>query len=264
MIDRWLLLPGWGFAPSVFDGLRAALPAAWQVEVLRPAAGVRDAQQVQALGAGARLAALVAAGGGAPVGVCGWSLGATQALICALRQPEHVAALVLVGATPRFVQSADWPGAMPAADFDAFAQLCARAPASAQARLAALSALGEREPAAIQRALRAHLDRPPDRLQDQPPGEAATFAARLEDGLALLRDTDLREPLVAAGGLRDHDRPLLLIHGAGDAVVPIAAARWLTGVLPRARLHELPQAGHAPLIAHTGRLVDAMIAAAAG
>ena len=40
--DDWLLVPGWGFGPSVFDELRAALPPA----ILAQAVACRDARAV--------------------------------------------------------------------------------------------------------------------------------------------------------------------------------------------------------------------------
>jgi hypothetical protein len=43
-IADWLLLPGWGFGPSVFDELRAALPTGLRVEAVacREAAAAID------------------------------------------------------------------------------------------------------------------------------------------------------------------------------------------------------------------------------
>jgi pimeloyl-ACP methyl ester carboxylesterase len=81
-----------------------------------------------------------------PIGLCAWSLGATLALDWAARHPVEIGALVLLGATPRFVAGDGWPCAMPLDEFRAFAGLAESAPRAAQARLAALSAalfLGE-------------------------------------------------------------------------------------------------------------------------
>ncbi|MEI6319660.1 MAG: carboxylesterase, partial [Pseudomonadota bacterium] len=97
-IADWLLLPGWGFGPSVFDELRAALPTGLRVEAVacREAAAAID-----------RRVAAVAAGAAAPFGICAWSLGATVAIARASVDAEAIAAMVLAGATPRFVAGDD-------------------------------------------------------------------------------------------------------------------------------------------------------------
>ena len=52
----------------------------------------------------------------------GWSLGAFVALTAARNHPQAVSRLVLVGATPKFVQAPDWPCAMPPATLAQFAR----------------------------------------------------------------------------------------------------------------------------------------------
>ena len=61
-------------------------------------------------------------------------------------------------------------------------------------------------------------------------------------GLAWLRDTDLRARLATL------DLPCLLLHGAHDGLVPLAAAQALADALPHARLAVLPGAAHAPFL----------------
>ncbi|MDH5488071.1 MAG: alpha/beta fold hydrolase, partial [Gammaproteobacteria bacterium] len=51
----------------------------------------------------------------------GWSMGGLVALAAAQRYPREVTQLVLVGATPKYVQSADWPHAMSPTVLDQFA-----------------------------------------------------------------------------------------------------------------------------------------------
>ena len=43
-------------------------------------------------------------------------------------------------------------------------------------------------------------------------------------------------------------QPALILHGEADALVPLAAARWLAETLPQAELVTLPGAGHVPTL----------------
>ncbi|MDH5511609.1 MAG: alpha/beta fold hydrolase, partial [Gammaproteobacteria bacterium] len=52
----------------------------------------------------------------------GWSMGGLVALAAAQWHPRQVTRLVLVGATPKYVQSADWPHAMSPTVLDQFAR----------------------------------------------------------------------------------------------------------------------------------------------
>jgi pimeloyl-[acyl-carrier protein] methyl ester esterase len=241
-VADWLLVAGWGFDASIFDELRAALPATIRTQAL--------ACHGAAVAIGRRAAA-VQAGAAAPFGICAWSLGATIALQQAERCPQAVAALVLAGATPCFVVRPDWPHAMPAADFDAFATLASSSAVAAQSRLAALCALGATDAPAQVRRLRRSFDRPLS-------GDAAgAFERGLLQDLERLRDVDLRAHLAAI------DLPVAVVHGERDALVPAEAARRMAGMLPQARWLPLSAEGHALPITRAGPLA-ATIASVAG
>jgi pimeloyl-[acyl-carrier protein] methyl ester esterase len=241
-VNEWLLLPGWGFAPSLFDELRAALPPALSVH----AVACRDAAGALA----ARIDA-VRTGDAAPFGICAWSLGATIALDHAAAFPGAVAAMVVTGATPRFVVDGDWATAMPADAFEAFAAVAAMSMPAAQARLASLCAAGPADAAPVLRRLRRSFDRP---AADEPPG---AWRSALLQGLDCLRSTDLRGRLVALHA------PVAVVHGELDALVPAEAARALCGMLPAARWMPVPGGGHALPVVHPGLLADT-IASLAG
>ncbi len=231
--DDWLLVPGWGFGPSVFDELRAALPPA----ILAEAVACRDARAVID-----RRAAAVRAGDARPFGICAWSLGATLAVERALAHPGAVAALVLVGATPRFVAGDGWSAAMPAADFDAFAAVAAVSIPAAQSRLASLCALGSADAPALVRRLRRSFDRA------RPAEAACVFAEAMRQGLDCLRGTDLR------GRVSALDMPVAVVHGERDALVPAAAAHALADALPHACRLAVAADGHALPVVQAGRL----------
>jgi pimeloyl-[acyl-carrier protein] methyl ester esterase len=232
-IGDWLLVPGWGFAASVFDELRAFLPPTIVATAVACRAAVAAIDQ---------RAAAVRAGDAPPFGICAWSLGATLAVDRALAHPGAIAALVLVGATPRFVAGDGWIPAMPAAEFEAFAAVAAASVPAAQSRLASLCAMGSADAPALARRLRRSFDR-------ALPGEAAAgFPDAMMEGLDCLRRADLR------GRLSALDVPVALVHGERDALVPVAAAHALAAALPRARGLAVAADGHALPVVQAGRL----------
>jgi pimeloyl-[acyl-carrier protein] methyl ester esterase len=212
-----LLLPGWGFDRRVWQPLLPALAKRFRIH--------------------ADAAALPPGGI-----VCGWSLGALRALRLALDQPARATRLVLVGATPRFIQAADWPDAQPAELLDGFAAAVAADPAAALRRFAALLNRGDSDA----RRLTRHLH---DLLAEGIP-DAATLAA----GLGELRDADLRPALPAVR------QPVLVLHGEHDALMPLAAARWLATHLPAGRLETFAGAAHAPFLARPERFLALLTA----
>ena len=90
-----------------------------------------------------------------------------------------------------------------------------------------------------------------DAWQQRPQvGVTQPLEPALQRGLEWLRDTDLR-PLLPGIASRS-----LLLHGANDAVSPLAAARWLQRTLPACRLEVFPDAGHAPFLTDPARCGD--------
>ena len=162
----------------------------------------------------------------------GWSLGGFVALAAAQRYPLAVAKLVLVGATPKYVQSPDWPHAMSPTVLEQFAQNLEQDYAATLDRFLSLQ-MAAGEDRAVLRRLRDEMFR-----HGEPP------AAALREGLQLLKEEDRR---AALSGIA---MPALVIHGERDRITPVAAARFLAGSLPQARLELVPGAGHAPFLSH--------------
>jgi len=52
--------------------------------------------------------------------------------------------------------------------------------------------------------------------------------------------------------------PVLLLHGRRDSVIPPLNARLMARLIPRARLHLLPRAGHLILATHSRAVADAV------
>lgn len=161
--------------------------------------------------------------------LCGWSLGAMLALAAAARAPHKVSKLVLVAGTASFVQREGWPHAMAP---EMLAEFAANVAADVEAMLPRFVGgfnRGDERAKAVTRELLERADPRP-------------AAATLATGLHWLRDVDLR-PL--APGV---SAPTLIIHGAADPLMPLAAAQALAPLMPRARLEVFPASAHAPFI----------------
>ncbi len=163
----------------------------------------------------------------------GWSLGALVALTAARRYPQSVAKLVLVGATPRFVQAPGWPCAMPPDMLEQFAVELESDYRGTLQRFLSLQIGDGFDARAVLRDLRSALYRY---------GEPETAALR--SGLRLLKETDLRKDLHAISV------PTRLIHGERDKLVPVEAGKYLATQLPAASLEVIESAGHAPFLSH--------------
>ena len=161
--------------------------------------------------------------------LAGWSLGAQLALAIAARAPAKVGKLLLVAGTASFAQRDGWPHAMPP---EMLTEFTANVAADVEAMLPRFVGGFNRGDARSKEVTRQLLD-----LADPRP-PAATLAA----GLAWLRDVDLRPlaPQIKA--------PTLLIHGAADPLMPLAAAEALAALIPGARLAAMAECAHAPFI----------------
>jgi pimeloyl-[acyl-carrier protein] methyl ester esterase len=227
-----VLLNGWGMTAAVWQPLVAALPHDDDVQRI-------DLHEL-ALPGNTRVQDFVrAAAERAPrrCDVVAWSLGAQIALQWAHDHPAQIGRLVLIAATPCFVARSDWATGMDATVFEAFADEVARDTRAALARFALLQARGDSNMIEVARTLRASVCRDADESRPA-----------LRAGLDCLRDTDLRA--CAAKVMQ----PTCLIHGAHDALVPVAAAERLSGDMPNARLRVMRGAGHAPHVSEPAAL----------
>lgn len=169
----------------------------------------------------------------APADWIGWSLGALVALTAAREFPQTVQRLVLIGATPRFIQDRDWPHAVTADTLDRFArELETDYDGTLQRFLSLQAGAGETGRMTVRR-LRVELARRP-----------APAIPALRAGLRLLAETDLRPRLGEVSA------PVLVVHGARDRLTPPDAGAYLAAHLPDARLITIPGAGHAPFLSH--------------
>lgn len=226
-----LLLHGWGFSRRIWGEFGAGLSSLARVTpVDLPGHGESAAAADCTLEAIADALTELCP---RPVVAIGWSLGALVALMLAKRHPERVAALVLLGATPRFMQAADWDCAVAPTLWHQFADDLARDGERTRLRFLSLQ-LGQ---AARERGLL-------KRLRALAPAPGASPAG-VQAGLTLLAHSDLRPILPAIAA------PALVVHGTRDRLAPVAAGRFLAAQLPNAIFRELPGAGHAPFLSHS-------------
>jgi pimeloyl-[acyl-carrier protein] methyl ester esterase len=151
----------------------------------------------------------------------------------ATRYPEKIAGLVLIGATPCFVNREDWLCGVEDAVFELFAANLVEDYPGTIRRFLALQAQGSDAVKTVLLELR-------KKLLALPQPDMAV----LESGLSILRNTDLRREVAAL------ELPVKLIHGTGDKLAPVQAGRWLAENIPSASLHEVKGAAHAPFLSH--------------
>lgn len=156
----------------------------------------------------------------------GWSLGGLLAMSWADRVPPR--RLVLIGASARFTQAADWPHGMTRERFDAFSGGIDEHPMTARKRFAALATMGDVDARAARSAMAVLIGAAPDPSPDV-----------LKQGLEWLRDQDLR-PRIA--GLRCD---VMHLHGGQDHVIAAASAEASAGIA-NAHWVCVPGAAHLP------------------
>jgi pimeloyl-[acyl-carrier protein] methyl ester esterase len=225
------LLHGWGMNGRVFDTLATRLATEFEVRAFNlPGHGGRDALAVNTLQAWADDLAQQLPGGAT---LLGWSLGGQVAMRVALDHPHKIARLILLASTPRFVATEGWPRGMASADLEAFGAALLAEPEATLLRFLSLQTRGMAGQKALLQQLRQTLLAAP-----------MASAEALAGGLAILRDTDLREELPRL------TQPTLVLHGALDTLTPVAAGAWLAETLPAAQHLEFERAAHAPHLSH--------------
>jgi pimeloyl-[acyl-carrier protein] methyl ester esterase len=175
--------------------------------------------------------------------VMGWSLGGLVAFNLTHRYSALIKKLVIVAGSPQFVQSSDWPHAMPQETFDGFAKTLVEDYRATIQRFLAIQALGSEHARHAIMALR-------ERVFIN--GEPQLTALRA--GLNLLSNSNVRKQLP------EIHCPTLIILGGKDTLVPVAAGAETVALLPDTQLQIIKGAGHAPFISHANEFLNKTIA----
>jgi len=227
---------GWGMNLVVFDALRDALPDVESHALDLPGHG-RSPWNPARADFESQLEEVLAALPERCV-LLGWSLGGQLAMQIARREPDRVAALVLVSSTPRFAQSADWLHGMDAGELANFGRHVEQDWRQTLSEFTWLQLRGSRNAATAQQ-----------RVEQALATHGAPHPEALRANLGILATLDLRDQVDAIR------QPALLIAGQNDRVTPPDATRWLAERMPDARFALIPRAGHASFISHTEEFV---------
>ncbi len=228
-----LLLHGWGFSAGVWEDFAARLAPRFRVHVPDlPGYGAAPACVPYTL---ENIVGAVAHAAPRHCHVVGWSLGGEVALAWARRAPRQVRRLALIATTPCFTSRAGWTCATSPAVLQEFGRSLAVDRAGTLARFIAVQAKGDaraRRFAGVLKEL----------------SERSTPDSVLAAGLSVLSSADLRLEL------RKVKQPTLVMHGARDRIVPVAAGRRLAVALPDARFRLLRSCAHAPFLSQPARI----------
>jgi pimeloyl-[acyl-carrier protein] methyl ester esterase len=238
-VNPLVLLHGWGMTPSVFDPLRIRFASGRETRAM-PLPGYHGTAPCEPYCL-QTIAQTVAQSAPERCAVLGWSLGAHVALEWARIVPRQITRMVLIGATPCFAQREGWVHAIEPSVLREFARDLVSDRERTLERFTSLQARGDSEVRSVTRTLRAYAAKSID-----------ASLATLHQGLDILSSTDLR------GVLEEVAQDVLVIHGARDALAPLAAARYLARTLARADLRVIEGAAHAPFVAHAGTVAAAI------
>ncbi len=166
----------------------------------------------------------------------GVSEGASMSVLFAATYPERTAALVLRSALPRVMWAPDYPWGRTEEQYQHDLQRELRVFGPRGSAIEAVLALGtfdEEEAEAFVDYLR----------WGAAPGS-------LEALIRMNKEIDVRHVLPAVRV------PTLILHGSEDTIVPAEVARYMADRIPRARLVEIPGAGHLALGGKPAELID--------
>ena len=174
MRQNLVLIHGWGFNGSVWNSLLPQLEQTFEVTVV-DLAGYRERPLLESMTLSAMVEDVAAQVPQRAIWL-GWSLGGQVALQAAQEMPERISKLILVGATPRFVQGGGWRSAIKQKVLGDFAAALIRSRETTIGRFLTLQMLGVQGAKALLKELKPSLAEAP---------QAGTLEAGLESASAL-------------------------------------------------------------------------------
>lgn len=245
-----VLIHGWGMSGAVWQPLVKPLSKTFTLHIVDlPGMGLSRPIEPYHLHT---LAEKVSERLPANADVLGWSLGGQVAMRLTLDYPDLVRRLVLVGATPCFVNKSfdphnaeyhsTWESGIDPEVFSNFADNVNEDYHKTMVQFLTLQCMGASDARATVKMLR-------NKFAERPaPSSQTLFRA-----LNILLDTDLRSEVPQ---LR---KPTLLIHGDRDSLAPVQAAHWMMQNLPLAFLRVMAGASHAPFLSHQAHFIEALV-----
>lgn len=244
-----VLIHGWGMSGAVWQPLIKPLSKIFTLHIVDlPGMGFSRPIEPYHLHA---LAEKVSERLPANADILGWSLGGQVAMRIALDYPDLVRRLVLVGATPCFVNKSfdlhnaeyhsTWDFGIDPEVFSNFADSVNEDYHKTMMQFLTLQCMGASDARSTVKMLR-------NKFAERPaPSSQTLFRA-----LNILLDTDLRSEV------QHLRKPTLLIHGDRDSLAPVQAAHWMMQNLPLAFLRVVAGASHAPFLSHQAHFINAV------
>jgi pimeloyl-[acyl-carrier protein] methyl ester esterase len=177
--------------------------------------------------------------------VCGWSFGTHIIMRAALKQPDKIRRLILIAGTPRFVNSTGaevWEMGIDAEVYQRFATSVSQDYQNTLIRFFSLQCMGAEDARGTIKQLRKS-------FAERPVPTMGT----LQKALRILLENDMRADII------DLKKPVLLIHGDRDRLIPVQAGHWMAQHLPFGHLRVIAGAGHAPFLSHQNQFVEALV-----
>lgn len=245
-----LFVHGWATDREVWEGTIDALGSERVINLNLPSHGGKLKWSEPSLKPAIDEIALHTSGleDGSVIGV-GWSLGAQALLSIAALYKKKFKGLVLVGATPCFLEKEDFQWGQPRALVKRMILDMKKDAASTVERFYSLNFTDEESKrAAATEFIKRYKFPGPINCSGETPGCFPAFDyAGITTALEALFNTDLREIL------KNISVPVLLIHGGKDTVTPVDASKFLESRMKVASLTVFEDAGHAPFITEPER-----------
>ncbi len=237
-----VLLHGWSMSAAVFSEIATLLSADFRLLIPDLPGHGKSAPALQndLAGVAADLSCWLAVIEQKPVMLAGWSLGGMLSLELANMNNLPVDHLILIGTTPRFTSSSDWPFGLPAVQVNALVRNLRRRFEPTLADFFSLAFAGEDISNERLRTIRNFAVRQSP-LAD--PGVALSL-------LNMLAVHDQRSIL------SDIHQPTLVLHGDLDQIAPVAAGRSLAEMLPHGHFVGFAGVGHAPFLSQPQAVVE--------
>jgi pimeloyl-[acyl-carrier protein] methyl ester esterase len=170
--------------------------------------------------------------------LAGWSLGGMVAMEMVRQQRERFAGLVLIGTTPRFTATVDWPHGLPAGEVKMLRRNLSRRFESTLGDFFKMTFVGDAITVERQRAIR----------------QTVVYPGRMPDPDVVVELLDLLGVQDQRQSIADLDLPALVLHGTNDRVTSVAAGAFLADQLPRGQFVPFADTGHAPFWSHPERV----------